>query len=90
MEQKYNSPGIYARACGGAESNPRLWKWGVMACDVIVEKVEGRENRALHETDITGATNVGIRRGEMRSEVDRLRKTRFRPCACACVYQATI
>lgn len=50
----YNSPGIYARACGGAESNPRLWKWGVMACDVIVEKVEGRENRALHETDING------------------------------------
>lgn len=53
MDEKYIIHRVfYARACGGAESNPRLWKWGVMACDVIVEKVEGGENRALHETDI--------------------------------------
>lgn len=82
MDQKYNSPGIYA--CGGAESNPRLWKWGVMACDVIVEKVEGGEKQGPPRNGHhTGATNVGMRGGEMRSEVDRLRKTRFRPCACA-------
>lgn len=84
MDQKYNSPGIYA--CGGAESNPRLWKWGVMACDVIVEKVEGGEKQGPPRNGHhTGATNVGMRGGEMRSEVDRLRKTRFRPCACTCV-----